>query len=63
MAINVMDIIKPNKVASLVCDSTSDFPDLPEFAKSNGLKMGTTCMVIDTAEVYMMNSSYEFKKI
>lgn len=63
MAINSIDVIKPNGVASLACDSDSDRSNLAAYAKSNNLKMGTTCMVIATGKVYMMDSSYEFHEI
>lgn len=50
-------------VGHLACDDTSDYPNLPTFAKSNNLKQGTDCICIDNSEVLMMKSSGEFKKI
>lgn len=47
-------------VGHLACDAAADKADLPEYAKSNNLKMGTDCLVIATGEVLVMNSSYEF---
>ena len=50
-------------VGHLACDDTSDYADLPAYAKSNNLKQGTDCICIDNSEVLMMKSSGEFKKI
>ena len=49
-------------VANLGCDDTSDVVNLPEFAQSNNLKPGSSCYVIDTAELYMMKSTGVWKK-
>lgn len=61
--INAMDAIKPMNVASLACDDESDVENLPDFARDNNLKLGTTCLCIDTGEVYAMKSDYTWKKI
>jgi len=50
-------------VGHLACDDANDLPNLPSYAKSNNLKQGTDCIVIDTSEVYMMKSDFSFKKI
>jgi len=50
-------------VGHLACDDATDLANLPSYAKSNNLKQGTDCVVIDTSEVYMMKSDYTFKKI
>ena len=52
-----------NGVGHLACDDASDLPNLPSYAKSNNLKQGTDCIVIDTSAVYMMKSDYSFKQI
>lgn len=52
-----------NGVGHLACDDASDLPNLPSYAKSNNLKQGTDCIVIDTSNVYMMKSDYTFKQI
>lgn len=52
-----------NGVGHLACDDTSDYANLPAYAKSNNLKQGTDCICIDNSEVLMMKSSGEFKKI
>lgn len=49
-------------VASLGCDGTADVANLPAYAKSNNLKPGSSCYVIDTQELYMMKSTGEWKK-
>ncbi len=52
-----------NGVGHLACDDTSDYANLPTYAKSNNLKQGTDCICIENSEVLMMKSSGEFKKI
>jgi hypothetical protein len=52
-----------NGVGHLACDTEADLPNLPDYAKSNNLKQGTDCIVIDTSNVYMMKSDYTFKQI
>lgn len=52
-----------NGVGHLACDTEADLPGLPDYAKSNNLKQGTDCIVIDTSNVYMMKSDYTFKQI
>lgn len=41
----------------LVCDTPEDLENLP------ACSMGSTCMVISTAEVYMLNSNKEWVKL
>lgn len=45
-------------VKEYVCDSPDDLPNLPR-----NCGMGSTCIVISTSEVYMMNSEREWSKI
>lgn len=52
-----------NGVGHLACDTEADLANLPDYAKSNNLKQGTDCIVIDTSNVYMMKSDYTFKQI
>ena len=61
--INAINNLSPNSVGHLACDTTADKADLPDYAKSNNLKMGTDCIVIATGEVLMMQSDYTFKAI
>ena len=49
-------------VANLGCDETSDIQNLPAYAKSNNLKPGSNCYIIDTGELYMMKSTGQWKK-
>lgn len=63
MAINSIGNVSPNGVGHLACDDLTDIANLPEYAKSNNLKLGTDCIVVDTGEVYMMKSDYTFKQI
>lgn len=48
-------------VGNLGCDSAEDIENLPEYAKSNRLKPGTTCTCADTSEVYWMKSDGTWK--
>lgn len=52
-----------NGVGHLACDDASDLENLISYVKSNNLKPGTDCIVIDTSEVYMIKSDYTYKKI
>lgn len=45
-------------VKEFVCDTPEDIANLPRNAG-----MGSTCVVISTSEVYMMNSKGEWVKI
>lgn len=63
MAINAIQSVSQNGVGHLACDDASDKANLPDYAKSNNLKLGTDCIVIDTGEVLMMKSDYTFKAI
>ena len=63
MAINQIDVVSPNGVGHLACDDASDITNLPQYARNNGLKLGTDCIVIDTGAVLMMKSDYSFKEI
>lgn len=61
--INATDNIYPNCVASLACDDASDVADLEQYAKDNNLKLGSTCLVVDTGQVYAMKSDFTWKEI
>ena len=50
-------------VASLACDGTADIANLPAYAQSSKLKPGSSCLVIDTGELYMMKSNGTWKKL
>lgn len=63
MAINAIQAVTLNGVGHLACDDANDIPNLPDYAEKNNLKLGTDCIVVDTGEVYMMKSTYQFKKI
>lgn len=61
--INVMDNIKPTNVASLACDDSTDVQDLPDYARQNKLKLGSTCLCIATGTVYAMKSDYSWVEL
>lgn len=61
--INSIDNVKPNGVGSLACDDDSDIANLPQFAEEHNLKLGTTCIVVDSGKVLMMKSDYSFHEI
>lgn len=62
MAIFAMSMNDMDGVASLGCDGTADVANLEAYAKSNNLKPGSSCYVIDTSELYMMKSNGTWKK-
>ena len=45
-------------IKEYVCDTPDDVPNLPR-----NCGMGSTCIVISTSEVYMMNSTQEWVKL
>ena len=47
----------------IFCDGTSDVANLPQYAIDHNLQPGTTCLVIDTAEVYALKSDGTWKKL
>lgn len=49
-----------NSVHQLGCDNASDIQNLPEYAKSNNIKPGTTCYQVHGGKVYMMDSEGEW---
>lgn len=63
MAINSTDNMKPQGVASLACDTASDIASLTEYAKSNNLKLGSTCLVVSTGALYAMDSDYNWHEL
>ena len=44
-------------IKEYVCDSPSDLKDLPPCS------MGSTCLIISTSEVYMINSEKEWVRL
>ena len=54
--IKAIDDMKPNGVASLACDTTSDLNDLATFAATHKCEMGSTCFCIQDGSVRMMQS-------
>ena len=63
MAIFAMGQNEMDGVGNLGCDSTADLENLPAFAESNRLKPGSTCMCIETSEVYAMKSDGSWKAL
>lgn len=61
--INVIDDVKPTNVASLACDTEQDLQDLPDYARDNKLKLGSTCICADTGLVYIMKSDYSWVEL
>ena len=61
--INAIDNLSPNSVGHLAIDSASDLTDLPDYAKSNNLKLGTDVICVGDGKVYMMASDYSFHEI
>ena len=49
--------------AELRADSASDVADLPDFATEHNLKMGSSCLVIASGSLYMMDSTETWKEI
>lgn len=45
-------------IKDFVCDTPDDLENLPK-----NCDMGSTCLIISTSEVYMMNSSREWVKL
>lgn len=49
--------------AELRADSSTDVSDLPDFATEHNLKPGSECLIIQSAEVYMMKSDETWKRL
>lgn len=49
-------------VSEIVADSVDDIPNLPTNA-SHGLDPGSTCFVIASTDIYMLNNADEWKKL
>lgn len=49
--------------AELRADSASDVSDLPDFAAEHNLKAGSSCLVIASGSLYMMDSTETWKEI
>lgn len=47
----------------LRADGSADVANLPQFAQAQKLKPGSTCLIIDTSEVYMMKSDGQWKAL
>ena len=54
---------KTGTQAPLKADGTSDVANLPAFAKAHDLKPGSNCFIIQTSQVYMMQSDETWKSI
>lgn len=63
MAIFPISINDMEKIGNLACDGSADVANLPEYARSNGLKPGSSCLCIDTGDLYMMKSTGQWKKM
>lgn len=63
MAIYAIGQNSMDGVGDLACDLVSDIADLPAYADSNRLKPGSTCLCIDTSEVYAMKSDRTWKAL
>ena len=48
---------------SIFCDNQSDVADLEDFARERRFAQGSTCLCIETGEVYCMKSDYTWKII
>lgn len=50
-------------VSNLGCDTENDISALlPVYSKSNNIKPGSTCYVVENSKLYMMNSLGEWIK-
>lgn len=49
--------------ASLYADGQADVANLDAFTMENHLKAGSDCFIIDTSEVYLLNSEMLWHKI
>lgn len=49
--------------AELRADSASDVADLADFATEHNLKAGSSCLVIASGSLYMMDSTETWKEI
>lgn len=47
----------------IFCDTTQDVAELEEFARKWEFAQGSTCLCIETSEVYCMKSDYTWKAI
>lgn len=48
--------------AKVYCDDVSDVANLTQYAKDHQLPMGSKAIVIETGDIYLMKSSYSWKK-
>ena len=48
--------------ASLYADNNDDVANLKKFGQDNHLKGGSNCLVIQTGEIYMMDSEMNWNK-
>lgn len=63
MAINSINNVSPNGVGHLACDDETDIDNLPAYSKSNNLRLGSDCIVVETGAVMMQKSDYTWKEI
>lgn len=49
--------------AELRADSSSDVSDLPDFAIEHNLKKGSSCLIIASGTLYMMDSTEAWREI
>lgn len=61
--INPISQMLPNNTISLALDDATDLASLPTYAENNHLAMGSSAIVIDTGEVYMMKSDKTWKEV
>lgn len=48
---------------SVYCDYVTDLADLPDYAREREFAQGSTCLCIETGEVYCMKSDFTWKKL
>lgn len=63
MAINSIKQTDQNGVGHLACDDASDIANLTAYSKSNNLRLGSDCIVVDTGAVMMQKSDFTWKEI
>lgn len=49
--------------AECYADSASDVTDLETFARENHLKPGSSCLILSTSEVYMLNTEGQWNAL
>lgn len=56
------NIVK-GSINEIYCDDATDIQDLADFAEEWDLKIGSTCVVVDTGQVLMMKSDYSWNEL